>query len=229
MSPQGAEISMPAQAPPATQEAPRQEGGGPGDARVHQQVPEPAELRVRQHEQRTAAAVDDQQAAGDCARDVVAGPAGRHQQAGDNGPERTLVQLDLDGFDYDDDASFAKKQPRHPRQKPKKTKLFSGDKDPSTVLAALGIPSDGEGDRNDGPPISRKSIKMNTKRKKGTRNMFKNFQFETIIFDSSGSSGFGPRLTGSNELPSLTGASHFRILRSRTPDAAATSATDAPP
>ncbi|KAE8955190.1 hypothetical protein PR002_g31854, partial [Phytophthora rubi] len=120
-----------------------------------------------QDEQRAPAAVDDQQAAGDCARDVVAGPAGRHQQAGDNGPERTLVQLDLDGFDYDDDASFAKKQPRHPRQKPKKTKLFSGDKDPSTVLAALGIPSDGEGDRNDGPPISRKSIKMNTKRKKG--------------------------------------------------------------
>ncbi|KAE8879385.1 Translation initiation factor [Phytophthora fragariae] len=102
----------------------------------------------------------------------------------DDGPELTLAQLGLAGFDDDDDASFAKRQPRHPRQKPKKTKLFSGDKDPSTVLAALGIPSDGEGDRNDGPPISRKSIKMNTKRKKGTRNLLKNFQFENSIFDS---------------------------------------------
>ncbi|GMF14305.1 unnamed protein product [Phytophthora lilii] len=100
----------------------------------------------------------------------------------DDSPEITLAQLGLDGFDDDD--SFAKRKPKHPRQKPKKTKLFSGDKDPSAVLAALGIPSDGEGDRSQGPPSSRKAIKMNTKRKKGTRNLLKNFQFENSIFDS---------------------------------------------
>ncbi|KAH7468939.1 Translation initiation factor IF-2 [Phytophthora ramorum] len=101
----------------------------------------------------------------------------------DDGPELTLSQLGLDTLENDD--TFTKRQPKHPRQKPKKTKLFSGDKDPSTVLAALGIPSDGEGVRSEGPPSSRKSIKMNTKRKKGTRNLLKNFQFENSIFDEA--------------------------------------------
>ncbi|OWZ23130.1 Translation initiation factor IF-2 [Phytophthora megakarya] len=97
-------------------------------------------------------------------------------------PELTLAQLGLD--DDGDDDLFTKRQPKHPRQKPKKTKLFSGDNDPSTVLAALGIPSDGESNRSEGPPTSRKAMKMNTKRKKGSRNLLKNFQFENSIFDS---------------------------------------------
>ncbi|EEY60007.1 translation initiation factor IF-2, putative [Phytophthora infestans T30-4] len=101
----------------------------------------------------------------------------------DDSPEITLAQLGLDVFDDDD--TFTKRQPKHPRQKPKKTKLFTGNNDPSTVLAALGIPSDGESDRVESPPSSRKAIKMNTKRKKGTRNLVKNFQFENSIFDST--------------------------------------------
>ncbi|KAI9981187.1 hypothetical protein PInf_008829 [Phytophthora infestans] len=101
----------------------------------------------------------------------------------DDSPEITLAQLGLDIFDDDD--TFTKRQPKHPRQKPKKTKLFTGNNDPSTVLAALGIPSDGESDRVESPPSSRKAIKMNTKRKKGTRNLVKNFQFENSIFDST--------------------------------------------
>eukprot|EP00644_Phytophthora_capsici_P007330 jgi/Phyca11/7638/fgenesh1_pm.PHYCAscaffold_21_\ len=104
--------------------------------------------------------------------------------AKEESPELTLAQLGLEDFNDDEDVAFTKRQPKHPRQKPKKTKLFTGDKDPSTVLAALGIPSDGEGDRMEGPPIGRKAMKMNTKRKKGTRNLLKNFQFENSIFDS---------------------------------------------
>ncbi|KAG3164243.1 Translation initiation factor [Phytophthora idaei] len=100
----------------------------------------------------------------------------------DDSPELTLAQMGLDGFDDDD--TFTKRQPKHPRQKPKKTKLFTGNNDPSTVLAALGIPTDVESDRVDAPPSSRKAMKMNTKRKKGTRNLLKNFQFENSIFDS---------------------------------------------
>ncbi|KAF1780670.1 P-loop containing nucleoside triphosphate hydrolase [Phytophthora cactorum] len=100
----------------------------------------------------------------------------------DDSPELTLAQLGLDGFDDDD--TFTKRQPKHPRQKPKKTKLFTGNNDPSTVLAALGIPAVVESDRVDAPPSSRKAMKMNTKRKKGTRNLLKNFQFENSIFDS---------------------------------------------
>ncbi|CAI5727646.1 unnamed protein product [Peronospora farinosa] len=101
-------------------------------------------------------------------------------------PELTMAQLGFDNFDEDDD-TFVKRQPKYPRQKPKKTKLFSANKDPATVLAALGIPSNGEGDRRVEPPLvpgSRKAMKMNTKRKKGTRNLLKNFQFENSIFDS---------------------------------------------
>jgi len=115
----------------------------------------------------------------DASLDLLDGIGGGSKE--DDSPELTLAQLGLD--DGDDDA-FAKREPKHPRQKPKKTKLFSANNDPSTVLAALGIPSDGEDDRRKGPPSSRKSIKMNIKRKKGPRSLLKNFQFENSIFDS---------------------------------------------
>ncbi|RLN73047.1 hypothetical protein BBJ28_00012423 [Nothophytophthora sp. Chile5] len=97
----------------------------------------------------------------------------------------SIAQLGLDmDTDDDDDDAFTKRQPRHPRQKPKKTSLFSKNNDPSAVLAALGIPSDGEGDRKDGALQGHKALKMNTKRKKGGRSLLKNFQFENSIFDS---------------------------------------------
>ncbi|CAH0518932.1 unnamed protein product [Peronospora belbahrii] len=110
----------------------------------------------------------------------------------DDSPEHTLAQLGLGSYDDDeeeddDDDAFLKRQPKHPRQKLEKTKLFSGHTDPSTVLAALGIPFNGEGTDCVEPPRitgSRKAIKMNTKRIKGTRNLLKNFQFENSIFDS---------------------------------------------
>ncbi|KAG7399526.1 Translation initiation factor IF-2, mitochondrial [Phytophthora boehmeriae] len=98
--------------------------------------------------------------------------------------EKAMAQLGLDADGFSDDDAFQKRQPKHPRTKPKKTKLFSDTTDPSTVLAALGIPSDGETEPKDFPPVSRKAMKMNTKRKKGTRNLLKNFQFENSIFDA---------------------------------------------
>ncbi|RLN46989.1 hypothetical protein BBJ29_006669 [Phytophthora kernoviae] len=98
--------------------------------------------------------------------------------------EQAMAQLGLDANGFDNEDTFKKRQPKHPRTKPKKTKLFSSSNDPSTVLAALGIPSDGETEQKDPSPASRKAMKMNTKRKKGTRNLLKNFQFENSIFDS---------------------------------------------
>ncbi|CAI5729522.1 unnamed protein product [Hyaloperonospora brassicae] len=110
---------------------------------------------------------------------------------GVDGKEEESVELELAqlGLDAEDDGgdTFSKRQ-SHGRQKPQKFKLFSDENDPSAVLAALGIPSAGDGDRRTELPAvnnSRKAIKLNTKRKKGTRNLLKNFQFEHSIFDST--------------------------------------------
>uniref|UniRef100_M4BSZ9 Tr-type G domain-containing protein n=1 Tax=Hyaloperonospora arabidopsidis (strain Emoy2) TaxID=559515 RepID=M4BSZ9_HYAAE len=100
--------------------------------------------------------------------------------------ELSLAQLGLDTED-DGEETFLKRQ-SHERPKPQKFKLFSDENDPSMVLAALGIPSSGDGDRRTEVTAaagSRKAIKLNTKRKKGTRNLLKNFQFENSIFDST--------------------------------------------
>ncbi|KAL7682070.1 putative small GTP-binding protein [Plasmopara halstedii] len=96
--------------------------------------------------------------------------------------ELTMAQLGLDI--QEEDSTISKLQHKQSRLQSKKTKLFSSSNDTSTVLAALGIPIDRDSNRIESPPSSRMAIKMNTKRKKQTRNLLKNFQFENSIFDS---------------------------------------------
>ncbi|KAI9918296.1 hypothetical protein PsorP6_012290 [Peronosclerospora sorghi] len=102
----------------------------------------------------------------------------------DDSTHHPLVQL---GFNDFDDGDMLRKRKKYSRQKPKKTKLFSSGNDPSTVLSALEIPSDGEYNNHMeqlSENASHRVIKLNTKRKKGTRNPLTNFQFENSIFDS---------------------------------------------
>lgn len=96
--------------------------------------------------------------------------------------ELTMAQLGLEALE--DDNTFSERQFKHPRLKPKKPKLFSSNNDPSKVLAALGISADSNIDNAELPSSSRKAIKMNTKRKKGARNLLKKFRFENSIFES---------------------------------------------
>lgn len=112
--------------------------------------------------------------------DLVDGIETRRKDSDDS--ELPLAQLGLDALEEDE--AFIKRQPKHLRQKPQKTSLFSGNSDPSTVLAALGLSVNGDSDGTALPSSSRKAIKMNTKRKKNSRNLLKNFQFENSIFDS---------------------------------------------
>lgn len=99
---------------------------------------------------------------------------------GEEATDLSLSALGLeDGDSYEESEAWkAKKQKQ---RRPPKTKLFSANGDPSTVLSALGIVSDG-GSTSDGSASGgRKALK--SKKKKDGRSLLKNFKFEHSLFD----------------------------------------------